>query len=723
MREIYNSGNCVIDKQELTGNSTAINAGTFNNIILEDPFRYYSEKILSEYSELKRTFTLVEVFINKERLKDRFLGMYSKYEELMKCFIREEEKEQINLDDGYKSVIACIANVTKHFEYNHDDESFFSLRGNSHLTGKITTHGLEISYSSTIQTYEDYLEATKFAEDLKKKIDPYIICATTYGNFFQFGNLLINEIENVPFIPKKINFQVSNKIIPNLIEPLYGNTPECGLREIIQNACDAMKELSREDEIKSYIELNVQKNSDGTILKVRDYGIGMTEDVLLNKYFVIGESSKKGNDRNLVGQFGIGALAAFLLGNRIAVKTKSSKENCIYSFEYSPDSNENNPIAVSIIQDETFEHGTEVCVDLKKNLSELKQDELEKKLKINEWYVLPDCGIKYFYNNEEQIINSFAGELYEWKSVSDRSEFDIKYLDNKKIEKDGVLEIDHNFKNNPQIIYNGLMVPTEYELKIYYLKKKPFISISSSVDYISLNLERSRIEKGLDLIVDPVKEVLIEKGLEILKEEKNKIVSEDGTILMTTYSNDYFNNIPLFFEKNGFGILSSKYKIGNFVEVYNTYLEFPKVNINDLKEGIRYVFKNLTLDKLVLADFIENNECIIDAQIIEKFFYDATSYRDGFKTETMKYLYKNLFSEDYDSSLNATKFWEEHNKIKENLFKHYFDELKNVFLIPKDKKCEELLRDIQEKTKARVVVYSQYLFNYCDDIFDVGIVR
>ncbi len=170
-------------------------------------------------------------------------------------------------------------------------------------------------------------------------------------------------------------------------------------------------------------------------------------------------------------------------------------------------------------------------------------------MKINEWYVLPDCGIKYFYNNKEQIINSFAGELYEWKSVSDRSEFDIKYLDNKKIEKDGVLQIDHNFKNNPQIIYNGLMVPTRYELKNYYLKKKPFISISSSGNYISLNLERSRIEKGLDLIVDPVKEVLIEKGLEILKEEKNKIISEDGMILMTTYSNDYFNNIPLFFEK------------------------------------------------------------------------------------------------------------------------------------------------------------------------------
>ena len=721
MSGIYNSGNCVIGKQEAKDKAKVINAGTFNNIILEDPFRYYSEKILSESLELKSTFTLVEMFINKEQLKKRFLGMYSKYEELMECFIKEEEKERINLDDGYKSVIACIVNVTKHFEYKDNDESFFSLRGNSHITGKITTYGLEISYSSTIQTYEEYLEATKFAEDLKKKIEPYIICATTYGNFFQFGNILINDIDNVPFIPKKINFRVSNEIIPNLIEPLYGNTPECGLREIIQNACDAMKELNKEDEIKSYIELNVQKNSDGMILKVRDYGIGMTEDILLNKYFVIGESSKKGNNRNLVGQFGIGALAAFLLGNRIAVKTKSCKENFLYSFEYSPASNENNPIAVSIMDDENFQHGTEVCITLNERLSELKQDKLEEILKINEWYVLPDCEIKYFYNNEEQIINSFAGEFYEWKSVTHKNEFDIKYLDNKKIKKDGIFQIDNSFNNKPQIIYNGLMVPTLYEVGTTHLEKRPFIYISASADNISLNLERSRIEKGLDLIVNPVKEVLIKRGLEILKEEKNKIISEDGRILMTTYSNDYINNIPLFFEKKGFGILSSDYKNYDFVEVY-TYLGFPQVNINDLKEGNRYVFKNFILDKSNLANIIERNECIIDAQIIKQFFYDASSSYYGFRTETMKFLYKNTFFQSFDASLSANKFWEEHNRIKEDKFKHFFDN-KDVFLISKNEKSELLLRDIQNITKANIVVYSRYPYNYCDDIFNIGIVR
>jgi len=85
------------------------------------------------------------------------------------------------------------------------------------------------------------------------------------------------------------------------------------------------------------------------ILTIRDYGIGMTEDILLSKYFVIGESSKKGNTTNLVGQFGIGALAAFLLGDKIAVKTKHYKSTSVYTFNYELTSSNNNSIAVSIV--------------------------------------------------------------------------------------------------------------------------------------------------------------------------------------------------------------------------------------------------------------------------------------------------------------------------------------------------------------------------------------
>lgn len=730
MIDTYNLGECVIAKQELRDNSTLINAGTFNNIILDDPFRYYSEKILSQSSELKNTFRLVEMFINKYRLKERFLGSHPKYEELMRCFIDGNKEKLVFLDDGYKSIISCIINVTKHFEYHNED--YFFLKENSHLIGKITTDALELSYQ-TIHTYEEYLETANFAENLKKKIDPYIICATTYGNFFKFGNLMINEIENIPFIPEKIRFKVSNTIIPNLIEPLYGDAPECGLREIVQNACDAMKELDNKDKIKDYIEVRIQKNNDEMTLKVRDYGIGMTKDILLNKYFVIGESSKKGKNQNLVGQFGIGALAAFLLGDNITVKTKDYKDNRVYSFEYSPDSNEKNPIAVLIIEDESFEHGTEVCIKLKETLSELEKNKLERILKINEWYVMPDCEIKYFYNDDKQEIKSFLGKLYEWISVSHEKAFDIKYLDNKKTEKDGVFKIDNNFYNNPKIIYNGLMVPTPYELGSRYLKKEPFISVASSGDDIELNLERSRLQKGLDLIVEPVKKELFKRGLNIFEEEKTKIVSEDGIILNTIYNNDYIKNIPLFFTKNGFGIVTSQYIGGDFIEIYGAT---SKININDLSEGIKYIFKDFIYDKSILSRIIGGEyigdkpierECIIDSDIIEQFFYYANGYQSGFGKGAMQRLYKNLFPKVYNEYLysDTNKFWEEHNKIKKDVFKPYFEKSQSSFFIPKDGKCEELLKDIKDKTKARIVAFSQMYSDkhYCEDILDIGIVR
>lgn len=708
MADIYNSGNCSITTQELYENSIAINAGTFNNIIFEDPFRYFSEIMLKLYPELADKLKVIELFIQKDILKKRFFGIYSKYEEFMKS-VSAETKEADNclLDDGYKSIISCIIAVTNCFEYRPNEDGYLFVKENDNLLARITTNGLEIFYSDKVKTYDVYVVLTSLAENLVKKIMPYIYCATTYGNFFQFGNVYIDKIENVPFIPEKIKFRVSNKIIPNLIKPLYGDSPECGLREIIQNACDATKELINVKLDEKYIELNIQKDEDKTILSVRDYGIGMTEDILLNKYFVIGESSKKENNKNLVGQFGIGALAAFLLGDKIAVKTKPYESDFIYSFEYELTSNESNPIAVSISQDESFEYGTEVDIILNKDLSELKRNILETRLKINEWYVLPDVEIKYTYNGEKQEIKSFVGELYEWKSISQNCEniYNIKYLDKKKRkDKDALLINDDTFNQEPKIIYNGLIVPTPYILKSEYLKKKPYVSVSSSSDLISLNLERSGFEKGLDLIIEPIEAELINKGLAILKEEKSSIVSEDGTILMTTYENEFIKKIPLFFTKEGFGILNFNYNNSGFIEIYG-YNGEPRVNLSHLEDGKRYIFKSFTPDKADLANLIHSaNEIIVDNDIIKNYFYKAPSYNYGFKTETMKYFYTNVFLQNYDSSLSAQKFWEKHNEVKTEVFEQFFDEPKNI-IIPKNAQNIELLQKIKEKTKGSVVAY------------------
>lgn len=705
-----------VQGQKVEGNAVAINAGIYNNNIFDDPFHYYADKKLKECPELRNKIKLVELFINKENLKRRFNGMHTRYIELIDCLTdekREEKEERVYLDDGYKSVISAIVNITKCFAYPADGGDAFLVLENPHLSAKIISEELVIFYSDDIRTYEEYLIVDANAQDLvEKNLKRYLSCATTYGNFFQFGRIRINQIENAPFISDRIKFSVSNKIIPNLIEPLYGDSPECGLREIIQNACDAMKELKEHDINKEYIELHIEHSKDKTILKVRDYGIGMTEEVLLKKYFIVGESSKKGSNLNLVGQFGIGALAAFLLGDQITVKTKSCETNLLYSFEYSKSSDEgDHPIAVSIIEDETFEHGTEVSVILKEELH-LECNKLENKLKINEWYIMPDCEIKYFYNHEQREIASFTGEEYKWVKVSHKheNEFQIKYLDRKN----------NNFH---QIIYNGLMVPQVYDMECKNLVMMPYISVSSSSDLITLNLARSKVDKGLDLIVNPVKNLLIRKGLEILKEKSHKILSEDGTILLTKYSNDYIRNIPLFFTRNGFGIMNFRQQKANkFIFVYG-YDGNRKININDLTDGVKYIFIEDMLDKTQLSDCIRKEECIADSKLIKSLFYDAVSYHYGFDTGTMKYLYEHIFSKSYDKNLSASQFWDEHNKIKDEAFKSYFDDKQDLVMGKIDEHIA-LMKDIKEKTDASFICF-EYIYSnsVVDDCFDVGIIR
>ncbi len=712
MERIYNTGNCSITTQELHQNSTAINAGTYNNIIFDDPFKYYSEIKLKQNSELENELKLIELIIQKDVLKKRFLGSGAKYEELMEE-VSNPETSNSSLDDGYKSIISCIINVSQCFKYPPNNDGYLYVKGNDYLLAKITVSGLSIYYSDTIETYQLYIETTKFAKELINRITPFIRCATTYGNFFQFGDIFITKIGKVPFIPKEVMFSVSNNIIPNLIKPLYGDSPECGLREIIQNACDATKELPDVNLSDKRIDLIVDKNEDKTILTIRDYGIGMTEDILLSKYFVIGESSKKGNTTNLVGQFGIGALAAFLLGDKIAVKTKHYKSTSVYTFNYELTSSNNNSIAVSIKEDETFECGTEVSIVLKDTLSKLEQSQLEKDLKINEWYVLPDVEIKYSYNGEEQKIKSFVGQNYLWLPLLDDNKYNISYLDTP-----------HDMNNGGfQIIYNGLMVPERYNSTSAYLKMNTYIAVASSSYDISLNLERSKIESGLDLIKNPFEKELIKKGLKILEEEKNCIIGEDGTILRTTYNNDYLKDIPLFFTNEGFGILNSNYHYSDFIEVYG-YNGHPKLRLSDLTPNKKYIFKTFTPDKSSLATLIENaNAIVVDNEEIKRYFYNAINYNYGFKTDTMKYLYERAFSQTYDQTLNAQKFWEQHNERKKRDFEQFFEEPENIYICNNKLSCD-FMNEIKEKTKGTVVAYFNYLrYKFCDSNFDVGIVK
>lgn len=152
---------------------------------------------------------------------------------------------------------------------------------------------------------------------------------------------------SVPYIPVKASFDSSGPdLLKLLVGPLYNYEYEIGIRELIQNAVDACRELSdfsnnassinNSAEQEADVLVNIHENDDGTAwITVTDKGVGMTLETVTKYFLIAGASFRKsdlwkrqhmdesGQARVMRGgRFGVGALAAFLLGDEIKVKTR-----------------------------------------------------------------------------------------------------------------------------------------------------------------------------------------------------------------------------------------------------------------------------------------------------------------------------------------------------------------------------------------------------------------
>lgn len=164
-------------------------------------------------------------------------------------------------------------------------------------------------------------------------------------------NITEFEKSNRPaYIPKEIKLQSAGaELLQLLVAPLYGNRPSIGIRELMQNAVDATVERKSYLDIHSHekptytpkVSIELRVNDDGTgSLEITDNGIGMTLDTVENYFLKAGASFRKsswwknefvdeGGSSQLrrTGRFGIGALAAFLIGQKIEVTTRNFLED------------------------------------------------------------------------------------------------------------------------------------------------------------------------------------------------------------------------------------------------------------------------------------------------------------------------------------------------------------------------------------------------------------
>ncbi len=146
----------------------------------------------------------------------------------------------------------------------------------------------------------------------------------------------------------KKQFQTESKRILELMVHSIYTHKDIFLRELISNASDAIDKMYyralSDESIKFnkddyYIKIELDKEA--RTITIRDTGIGMTEEELETNLGIIAKSgslamkqaTKMEEDHSLIGQFGVGFYSAFMVADRVTVRTRSIDSEQGYVWE------------------------------------------------------------------------------------------------------------------------------------------------------------------------------------------------------------------------------------------------------------------------------------------------------------------------------------------------------------------------------------------------------
>jgi len=182
----------------------------------------------------------------------------------------------------------------------------------------------------------------------------------------------------------KHQFQTeANQILNLMIHSLYSNK-EIFIRELVSNASDALDKLNmlvltdeKYKDVAFSPRIDIVANKEAKTLTIKDTGIGMNEEDLMNNLGTIAKSGTKAflenltgdqkEDSNLIGQFGVGFYACFMVADKVEVTTKKAGEEKALLWTSAGDGEFD-------IEDTTQDgHGTTIVMHLKDDEDEFLQ--------------------------------------------------------------------------------------------------------------------------------------------------------------------------------------------------------------------------------------------------------------------------------------------------------------------------------------------------------------
>ena len=274
------------------------------------------------------------------------------------------------------------------------------------------------------------------------------------------------------------------QLLQLMIHSLYSNK-EIFLRELISNASDAadklrFKALSNPALYEGDGELRVRISADtekGT-LTISDNGIGMTREQVIDhlgtiaksgtKEFLIALGQDQAKDSQLIGQFGVGFYSAFIVADKVTVKTRAAGEATDKGVLW--ESAGEGEYSVADIEKKS--RGTNVILHLREDEKEFLNDWRLREIigKYSDHIGLPVEMLTKEYDDEGKEI----GEKWEKINKSDalwtRSKNDISDEEYKEFYK----HLSHDFADPLLWAHNKVEGNQEYTSLLYVPSKAPW---------------------------------------------------------------------------------------------------------------------------------------------------------------------------------------------------------------------------------------------------------
>ena len=272
-----------------------------------------------------------------------------------------------------------------------------------------------------------------------------------------------------------------SQLLNLMIHSLYSNK-EIFLRELVSNASDAIDKLKFESlsnekllEGKQEPSIHIDVDKDSGTITIRDNGIGMTQDEVMENIGTIANSGTRKylesldknqtQDSNLIGQFGVGFYSAFIVSNTVTLLSRKAGDDKANGTKWTSKGKGEYSIETVELED----YGTTVILDVKKAESEFLDGFRLRGIvsKYSDHITVPIMMVKPSEEDETEIvyetINKATAFWMQDKKELSQSDYDEFYK-----------SLTYDFDGPLTQIHNRVEGKLDYTSLLYIPKKAPF---------------------------------------------------------------------------------------------------------------------------------------------------------------------------------------------------------------------------------------------------------